>query len=435
MGRRDVRDWSEVYRRYRTLEQNWSIPGVIEPVERQLFRTLVHSPRGRALVLREFDSFGLDAPPEDVLEEGLELKSILNPEDDEPGGRHRDDPLESVYAAALSMTGSGLWRISPERDQLYRGQRDATWETVPSFFRSAEQSSMLSKLGTAVARIRTAKPELSEEQALAIAQHYSKELKVATWLLDVTYDPSVALFFASYGGVTGDLGVVNCIMRNEWQRLSAGGKNRLGRLRVIDVPGVLRIDRQKASFLDTSHRDLFEQYVAFTIWFRQETGVHFEDPNAENPISESYLYPEHDPLLEQLAGVPTRITGELNVGPESDARGPLGAAVYLDIAESWCREQRIELDLCHRDTLLVVSQVHADLQQQPHEFDLPDRSLDRLWQAAKNIMDAQRAGQTITPAEALRFSRCRFTPETLKKFDGLVNTYAPVGRARPRAQG
>lgn len=396
MRRRDVRDWGEVYRRYRTLERNWSIPGTIEPVMRQLFRTLVHGPRGRALVLREFDSFGLDAPPEDVLEEGLELKSILNPEDgNEPGGRHRDDPLESVYAAALSMAASGFWRISPERDQLYRGQRNASWETVPSLFRSAEQSSILSKLGTAVARIRAAKPEFSEEQALAVAQHYSEELKVATWLLDVTYDPNVALFFASHGGIAGDLGVVNCIMSNEWQRLSAGGKNRLGRLRVIDVPGVLRIDRQKASFLDTSHRELFEQ----------------------------------------LAGVPTRITGEMNLGPESEARAPLGAAVYLDIAESWCREQEIEPDLYHRDTLLVVSQVHADLQQQPHEFDLPDRSLERLWQAAKNIMDAQRAGQTITPAEALRFSRSRFKPETLKKFDDLVDTYAPVGRARPRLQG
>ena len=427
MHRRDIRDWGEVYRRYRTLERNWSVPGTIEPVARQLFRTLVHSWRNRTLVLREFDSFGLDAPPKSILAEGLELKSILNPEDgDVPGGRAADDPLESVYAAALSMAVSGFWRISEERDQLYRGQRNASWHTTPSLFRSAEPSAMLTKLGAAIARIRMAKPELSEEQALAVAQHYSKELDVATWLLDVTYDPNVALFFASHGGITGDLGVVNCIMCKEWRRLSAGGRNRLGRLRVIDVPGVLRIDRQKASFLDTSHRELFEQYVAHAIWFRQETGVHFEDRDAENPISEGDLYPQQDPLLEQLAAVPTTVTGMLNVGPESDALKPLGATAYLDIAESWCREQEIELDLHHRETLRVVSEVHADLQQQSHEFDLPERSLHRLWDAAKNIIDAQRHRQMITPAEALRFSLCGFKPEPRKKFEALIDKHAPT---------
>ena len=50
--------------------------------------------------------------------------------------------------------------------------------------------------------------------------------------------------------------------------LSAGGRNRLGPVRLIEVPGAHRIRAQRTLFLDTSHPELVEQYVAFSRWFK-----------------------------------------------------------------------------------------------------------------------------------------------------------------------
>ena len=54
MHRRDVRDWGEVYRRYRTLERNWSIPGTMPLVT------------GRELVRLGQSDSGLDQIEEDA---------------------------------------------------------------------------------------------------------------------------------------------------------------------------------------------------------------------------------------------------------------------------------------------------------------------------------------------------------------------------------
>ncbi len=133
------------------------------------------------------------------------------------------------------MLPHGFWVESPERDQLYRGQRDAKWPTIPALFRRKNVKDALDQLAYAIPRIQACLPAVSEAQALAVAQHYSKELDVATWLLDITYDPRIALFFASDNSVTGDVGVVSCLVQKEWNKLSAAGTNRLGRLRVIEV--------------------------------------------------------------------------------------------------------------------------------------------------------------------------------------------------------
>jgi hypothetical protein len=196
-------DWREVYQRYVKLERTWSIRDAPEPIARQFFRRIVHGHQTESAILGEFRSFRLEPPPPPVLREAFFLQSVLYPSDRErPGGRHPDDPMEDVYAAALSMLPHGFWVESPTRDQLYRGQRHARWPTIPSLFRRKDVEGALDHLGKAIPRIQACVPATSEEQAVAIAQHYSKELGVATWLLDMTYDPRVALFFASDGGVS-----------------------------------------------------------------------------------------------------------------------------------------------------------------------------------------------------------------------------------------
>lgn len=414
-------DWRAIYQRYVQLERAWSIPNAPEPVARQFFRRIVHGHQTEAAILREFRSFRLEPPPPDVLREGLFLQSVLYPTGCErPGGRHPDDPLEDVYAAALSMLPHGFWVESPQRDQLYRGQRDARWTTIPALFRRNDVEGALDELAKAIPRIQACLPAISEEQALAVAQHYSRELGVATWLLDMTYDPRVALFFASDGGVTGDVGAVNCLVQKEWKELSAAGANRLGRLRVIDVPGVLRIQHQRASFLDTSHPDLFDQYVAHTVWFRQKEGVRFEDPGAESPVAADWIYPKDDPVLAALLRTPPATAGALRIAPAGDAREPLAAAAYWEIAQSWCRQEGVEIDACREDVLRVACDVHARLQQLRDQFALPDRSLARLQDAANLIMQAQRSGQFITPYEALRWSLSRLPPDRRVLLEDII---------------
>jgi hypothetical protein len=418
-------DWKQVYERYARLERHWSVSGAPEPVARQFFRRIVHGHRSEAAILREFHSFRLDPPGSDLLDEAFYLQHALYPAGSaRPDGRHPDDPLDDVYAAALSMLPHGFWVESPNHDQVYRGQRNATWSAIPSLFRGGDTPDALVKLAAAAARIRASGLSLNDEQVIAVAQHYSKELGVATWLIDVTYDPRVALFFASDGGREGDIGVVNCIVRHEWERLSANGTNRLGRLRVIDVPGILRIERQRASFLDTSHPDLFEQYVADTVWFRQVEGLRFEDHDASHSITGERMYPSDDPLIEALRHANPAPAVALTTGPASDAREPLGSDAYWEIAQSWCRQAGIEIDAYHEDTLRVVCDVHAHMQNLRTRFGVPDRSLHQLHQAVDLVMAAQRNARFITPRQALEWSLSRLKPKPRADLEAIITTCA-----------
>jgi hypothetical protein len=92
--------------------------------------------------------------------------------------------------------------------------------------------------------VRACRPELTDEQIIAVAQHYSKEAGTPTHLIDVTWDPLIALFFASDGARAADVGVVDHIVVPEWRKLVASEAGNPGALRVIEVPRVKRIERQ-----------------------------------------------------------------------------------------------------------------------------------------------------------------------------------------------
>jgi hypothetical protein len=226
--------------------------------------------------------------------------------EERPSGRFEDDPVDDVYAAALSMRFGGDWNIEPERS-LYRGQRSLKWRTIPSIYRPNEDGSAADinarwqRVEAFAAQLRAYRPELTDEQLIAVAQHYSKEAKTPTHLVDVTWDPLVALFFASDGAKAGDVGVVDHIVVPEWRKLVASETHDPGAIRMIEVPRVKRIERQRALFLMTASPDLFERYVPHRLWFRQAEGLTFRDSKADQPILRDLLYEADDELKELVA--------------------------------------------------------------------------------------------------------------------------------------
>jgi hypothetical protein len=342
-------------------------------------------------------------------------------------GRRPDDPCEDVYQAALTMMPVGEWTASPSLEKFYRGQRDARWRVVPSFFRESleKQTAGVVRVNALAKKIAARRPDLQPEQTLALIQHYSRELAAPTWLIDLTWDPRVALFFASDGGRAGDVGVVTMLARREWENLAAGGRNRLGSIRVIDVPNVLRIERQRALFLDTSHPDLLDQYVAHSVWFRQVDGLTFEDLDCDWPVSRAHCYPELDPTLEEIHGLVADVdVAEPALAPASDASQALGVADYLDIAQSWCEQEEVMLEPRYAEVLERVCLVHSRLQEHRDQLSIVLRSLHRLQEATEMVQQAQQRQQEIDVRRAMRFMLQRSMTEAERELIETLVTEA-----------
>jgi hypothetical protein len=212
------------------------------------------------------------------------------------GGRSNDDPLPDVYAAALSMRMGGDWQCDRERS-LYRGQRNSTWSVIPTLYRpSAEEAipdikARLKRVSIFWQILKSTYDSFSDDQCMAIAQHFGKEAKTQTPLIDVTWDPLIALFFASDGAQAGDLGVVDHLVVPEWQKLVAAAPHEPGYIKLIEVREIQRIVRQRALFLSTPDPEAYARYVPYRIWFHQQKGLVFEDEEYEQPISGRSLYP------------------------------------------------------------------------------------------------------------------------------------------------
>jgi hypothetical protein len=198
------------------------------------------------------------------------------------------------------------------------------------------------------------------------------------------------------------------LARREWEGFAAGGRNPLGSIRVIDVPEVLRIERQRALFLDTSHPDLLDQYVAHSVWFRQVDGLTFEDLDAEWPVSRSRCYPELDPTLQEIdkliaAQDADAVAEPPALAPEWDASEALGAGDYFAIAQSWCEQEEVLLEPLCIEALKRVCMVHSRLQDHRDQLSIELRSLHRLQEATKMVQYAQRRRKEIDVRRAMRF--------------------------------
>jgi hypothetical protein len=225
--------------------------------------------------------------------------------------------FEDVYHLAFHMLSS--WRkygrpipTAPECPRLYRGQRVDAWGVGAKIYRGLpdrpdrddelrKRAIRASEVGHAIA----ARLGLPFAEAMAVTQHYSADdvLGVPTWLVDFNRDPWVALFFASDGGKTGEVGIVWDITPKEYANHAAGEDNPIGPLQLVVPRGVLRIDNQAGVFIVAGLPQIFDQYVA-SGWhtrFQQHTGLRFEDPVLG--VREEVIYPQTDPLLKELPEV------------------------------------------------------------------------------------------------------------------------------------
>ncbi|MBE4400864.1 FRG domain-containing protein [Vibrio parahaemolyticus] len=178
---------------------------------------------------------------------------------------------------------------------FYRGLSSSDYENISPLERPMNNSSKLS-LGLRAKRLAriehfrahlrakftlyedvfgSAQTEDIEHLELAFMQHFKSEAKLAPPLLDITYDPLVALYFASYEPTDGHIGVVYNFSLNDTSRtLSLVGAD----LRVTIMPDVTRLTRQRALIFEGVSTRTIEAIVPHKLTFTQHENLRFEDP-------------------------------------------------------------------------------------------------------------------------------------------------------------
>lgn len=390
--------WREAYVIYRQLEPRWL----------EFYRRY---PIVKLETLQDFVRRGWEnvAPllvpalprPGGGLRDGIiEINRLL----ERAGDRHlghplgTDEPLDDVYHAAFYvMFHRYPWQT---KDTAFRGQRQM-WRVQPSLFvppalgtplNAEEFDRRVRRLARYVAELGgtagLADNIATVEERIAAAQHHG----IPTWLVDVSSDPFVALFFASHHGSAGQLGVMMRFCTNEWLELNAGSGSRVGMMRVVAAPHVRRLQAQKGFFLENSHPDIVEQYVAYRLVFRQQPGLVFED--AGRGITEAALLGStDDPLTEftdrfrrqeQLGAGPAETLPALPGQPDARAMEPLTAADYRTVALSWLHAPPLSVPAdsplpANVDRILdQLCEFHHRLQLRPGELSIVPRSLRRL---------------------------------------------------------
>ena len=288
------------------------------------------------------------------------------------------------------------------------GQRKDSWEVGAKIYRGLPdgpdrepalraRANGACRIGHAIAK----RLDLPFTEAMAVAQHYSAAdiLGVPTWLVDLSRNPWVALFFASDGGETGDLGIVWGIMGKEYTRHAAGEGNPIGSLQFVVPHGVPRIDNQAGVFVVAGLPQIFDQYVAFG-WdtrFRQHTGLRFEDPVLG--ISEHIIYPPDDPLRGMLAEVRAVVDWECASEPKPCAvppavfTDPFDPKTYERLLSCWLNEFEVGRTgsaglLEVRAAFSRLARFHARLHSASYVGRLPNivsRSLNRLRDAFETL--------------------------------------------------
>ena len=363
--------------------------------------------------------YGEDLPSLTLLHEAVQAASEVTGE----GGKK--SILDDVYQAAFKILGDWTWHadtawdtpdgiaagietnvpmVSTIGDQprclepaswngneplrVFRGQTRREWHLEPSIARGTEISvpEELSRLEALIDALRAEKfPDYQDIHLIAIAQHYADVANVKTWLLDVTLDPFIGLFFASCNN-TGGVGALYRFSTSEIASMTGEPKSLLGTLTVVHVPAVPRLDRQRGLFLIGGHPQAVEQLVPEAILFHQTPGRVFEDPDRgitkENLLAADSEF--RDTLMSWKAGA-ARFklhSAKLSRLALPFRLGDLDKRDYLD----WLYHKLPHLKACDnqlRRGLEHLCALHVLLQQRSAKVNIVCRSLRRLYRAAQ----------------------------------------------------
>ncbi|MFL6314404.1 MAG: FRG domain-containing protein [Terriglobales bacterium] len=330
------------------------------------------------------------------------------------GGRHEDDPLPDVYAAALSMRQGGDWNCEGERS-LYRGQRNRTWRVVPTLYRrdaagtKPDVEACMSRVSSFGYALKSLHPDLTADQYMAAAQHFGKEAGTKTPLIDVTWDAFVALFFASDGAEDGNIGVVDHLIIPEWRKQVASAPGERGFIKLIAVDAIQRIVRQRALFLVAPDPEVYERYIPYRIFFHQHRNLVFEDEEYEQPISSASLYPidsSMQSVLDRFARQPSPPNTVVLSVPESNE--VFGAEYLLERAYAMQPATR-DCDTFHLSVLKTCAEL---LTHGPDWTDDPAMYSLRRWEECVNILaQSLRSGRRCPVREALKILLWRVADE------------------------
>lgn len=309
-----MRDWKSLHHSFERLWSTYRQAHSNEEIGLQVLRHAMNPDRySISDIEREARGFQLEVDLDHDWREIATLRDVFEPLSELGFSSHT--PAESVYQTAIQVR---LQRIEDAANHdgdarwFYRGQRNHCWETVPKIMRDLRNQSAadtlfeerVQKVRKIVARMKLAGLAKDDFEATAIVQHYSSELEIATWLLDVTASPWVALFFASDGGNTGEIGKLEYLEFDEWMLFSGGGENALGAIRATSPASVLRIRNQEGFFLQAPHPDLLSELSVRILCFRQEDGVVFQSEAFDPPLTRDLVYPADDPTLAALRRLP-----------------------------------------------------------------------------------------------------------------------------------
>jgi FRG domain len=362
-------DWSTLYRTFRDLWRRYAGANPNPNLGIQVLNHALDPRYALGGVSQEAASLGLNLHPQ---EDWPLLESLrLSFDELSDSGFDAHNPAASVYQTAIQVIRLRLESALDRENRprwFYRGQRQDQWLVTPSMFRGFEDldrqtrlhmmEERLGRLRGCVRALRSKSLGSTDFEAVAIAQHYSAELRISTWLVDVTLSPSVALFFASDGGEPGEVGVVDAIERTEWMSFGGARDTLLGNLRYISPQGIPRIENQKAFFIDAPHPELYEQLSNRRLYFRQLRGVTFEDATLSPPVSRCDIYPTTDTTVHRLPrSWPSAERSSLEWEPPPESIQPLDSSHFYSIAESWMPNPTAN----QRKLLSAACRLHASM--------------------------------------------------------------------------
>ena len=397
------RDWKSLYMCFRDVWERYGRAHAIPQIGRQVVRQALNPRYSFEQVAQEIKSFDI---PIELSKDWHRIEQLRDAFDDLGNdGVNLDTPAASVYQTAIQIMQRSLEHAldrEGERRWFYRGQRSSRWPVSPSMFRRLANSNKaveeyrarLERVRNAVHSLREVGLGQSEFEALAIVQHYSTNLGVTTWLLDVTSSPYVALFFASDGGQEGDIGSIDYIERTAWLRFSNEGQNLVGTIRYVSPAGIPRIENQAAFFLEAIHPELYRQLSVRALYFRQQPGVVFEDVSLDPPVSRHRIYPEQDPVEDMLPkelerGTSTPLAWE----PPPESLRPPGAAVFSSIVQPWLGD----ISRAHQEVVAVICSLHAAITRRQGGLPYAIGTLHQL----RRVVESVTRGTVRDPKELL----------------------------------